>query len=101
MKEIKVDCPCCEAKLVIDVRTSTVIRHALPDRVDEFGKPLQDQGRWDAAVDKVARSRSRTGGEDAFDSALRKEQSRSRDLDDLFDRARSKVDRRKKDLEDE
>lgn len=98
MKEIKVDCPCCDAKLVIDVRTATVVRHATPDKLDEFGKPLQDQGRWDAAVDKITGSKGR---EDAFDSALRKEQSRSGDLDDLFDRARSKVDRRKRELEDE
>jgi len=98
MKEITVDCPCCEAKLVIDVRTATVVRHATPDKLDEFGKPLQDQGRWDAAVDKVSGPRP---GADAFDSALRKEQSRSRDLDDLFDRARSKVDRRKRELDDD
>lgn len=99
MKELEVNCPCCEAKLLIDVRTQTVLRHTLPDELDEFGKPVQGTGRWDAAAEKVSERKGR--GTDAFDAALSKEKSRVRDLDDLFDRAKSKIDDRKRELEDE
>ena len=100
MQEIEVDCPCCEARLVIDVRTRTVLRHALPDQLDEFGKPKRDGTRWDAAIDRVGGRRD--GAEDAFDSALQKEHRRSKDLDALFDRAKDKIDKRRTELgEDE
>ena len=91
-KEIEVRCPCCEATLVIDVRTRAVLKHAPKARLDETGKPILDPGRWDAARTKV---QDRTGrATDSFDAALAKEQSRKRDLDDLFDKAKKKVDRR-------
>ena len=93
-KEIEVDCPCCESRLLIDVRTRAVLRHAPKERLDEFGKPMKDASRWDAANEKIGRGSER--GKDAFDQALSKEKSRGEDLDDLFDRAKSKVDARKK-----
>lgn len=93
MKEIEIDCPCCESRLLIDVRTRTVLRHAPKGGLDEFGKPLRDASRWDAANEKVGRGGER--GRDAFDQALSKEKSRDQDLDDLFDRAKSRVDERK------
>lgn len=98
MKEIEVDCPCCEAKLLIDVRSARVLRHSTPDRLDEFGKPIRgDTSKWDAAKERIDRARSRGTG--AFDEALGREKKRARDLDDLFDRAKKKVDERKRDLE--
>lgn len=99
MKEIEVDCPCCEAKLLIDVRTQSVLRHSTPDRLDEFGKPVRgDTSKWDAAQERIDRAKNR--GTDAFDEALGREKKRAGDLDDLFERARAKVDERKQDLED-
>lgn len=97
MKEIEIDCPCCEARLWVDVLTGKVLRHALPDELDEFGKPRRDTGRWDAAQGRVSERKAR--GTDAFDEALSREKGRARDLDDLFDRARKKVDERKQDLD--
>ena len=96
MKEIEIDCPCCEARLLIDVRTRTVLRHMLPAERDEFGKPKLDTGRWDAAVQKA-----KGATEDAFDSALAKERARSKDLDDLFDRAKGRVEERRRELDED
>lgn len=99
MKEIEIDCPCCEAKLLVDVRTRTVLRHSTPAELDEFGKPRRGgTAKWDAAAAQIADRKSR--GTDAFDAALSKEKERERDLDDLFDRARNKVDERRRELED-
>jgi DNA-directed RNA polymerase subunit RPC12/RpoP len=98
MKEIEIDCPCCESRLLIDVRTQTVLRHAPKASLDEFGKPVQDGKRWDAAARTVTDRESRS--EDAFDSALNREKSRTRDLDDLFKKAQRKVDDRSRRHED-
>ena len=94
MKEIQIDCPCCEARLVIDVRTQSVLRHAPKQQLDEFGKPKLEGHRWDSAQKTVSDRGSR--GTDAFDDALGKEKSRGRDLDDLFKKAQDKVDERAK-----
>ena len=93
MKEIEIDCPCCESRLLVDVRTQTVLRHVPKASLDEFGKPVQDGGRWDDANKTVQDRKSR--GTDAFDAALNREKSRARDLDDLFKKAKDKVDARK------
>ncbi|MDG1051605.1 MAG: hypothetical protein P8M11_15070 [Planctomycetota bacterium] len=92
MKEVEIECPCCESRLVVDVRTQTVLRHAPKESLDEFGKPVRDGRRWDAAARTVTDRESRS--EDAFDSALNRERSRTRDLDDLFKKAQDKVDDR-------
>ncbi|MEM9380359.1 MAG: hypothetical protein AAGB93_10465 [Planctomycetota bacterium] len=94
MKEIEIDCPCCESRLLVDVRTQTVLRHTPKVSLDEFGKPVQDGARWDAANQTVQERKSR--GTDAFDAALDREKSRARDLDDLFQKAKGKVDERTK-----
>lgn len=88
-KQIDVTCPCCNTRLTVDVLTRTILRHAPPGQVDETGKAVLDEGRWDAAAEKVKGRRS--DGQDKFDSALDKERSRTRDLDELFDRAKKKA----------
>jgi hypothetical protein len=91
-KEIEVRCPCCEATLVVDVRTRTVLRHAPKTQLDETGKPVLDPARWDQATTRV---KDRTGkATNAFDAALAREQSRPRDLDALFEQARKKSQRK-------
>ena len=98
MKEIEIDCPCCDSRLLVDVRTQTVLRHSPKASLDEFGKPVQDGKRWDAAAKTVSDRGARS--EDAFNSALDREKSRGRDLDDLFKKAREKVDERTRRHED-
>ncbi len=93
MKEIEIDCPCCEARLLIDVRTRTVLRHAAKAELDEFGKPRPGGQRWDSAHKTVADRKAR--GTDAFDSAIDREKSRTKDLDDLFAKAKDKIEDRK------
>jgi hypothetical protein len=95
IKDIEVRCPCCEATLVVDVRTRTVLRHAPKTQLDETGKPVLDPARWDQATTRV---KDRTGkATDAFDAALAREQSRPRDLDALFEQAKKKADRKGED----
>ncbi len=96
-KQIEVACPCCASVLVVDVLTSKVMGHRPPSEVDETGKPVLDEGRWQSAAERVAGRHTR--GKDGFDAALGKEQSRESDLDDLFDAAQRKLKKRKKDLE--
>lgn len=98
MKELEIDCPCCDTRLLVDVRTGQILRHTPKAELDEFGKPSKDAGAWDRANSTVADRTAR--GTDAFDAALSKEKSRTKDLDDLFDRAKSKVSDRKKRLEE-
>ncbi len=92
MKEIEIDCPCCDSRLLIDVRSQKVLRHVPKASLDEFGKPVQDGKRWDSAARTVTDRGLRS--EDAFDSALNREKARTRDLDDLFKKAKDKVDDR-------
>ncbi|MFT5735359.1 MAG: hypothetical protein ACJA2W_000311 [Planctomycetota bacterium] len=98
MKEIEIDCPCCDARLLIDVRTRAVLRHTPKSELDEFGKP-GGTAAWDRAQAKVAERGGR--GTDAFDDALALEQSRENKFDDLFEKAKAKVDEKKRELDGE
>ena len=98
MKEIEIDCPCCDARLLIDVRTQSVLRHTRKEDLDESGRPGTGTAAWDRAQAKVASRKGR--GTDAFDDALSKEKSRHKDFDDLFDQAKNKVADKRKRLED-
>ena len=68
MKQIEVTCPCCETLMVVDVLTQKIMRHAKPGQVDETGKAVLDEGRWDSAQDKVSKRTER--GRDQFDNCL-------------------------------
>ena len=92
LKQIEVTCPCCESTLVVDVLTQSVLKHAPKAKLDETGKPILDEGRWDSATSKVQDRGQR--GADAFDRALNQEADREKDLDDLFRKAQDKVKRR-------
>jgi len=103
MKEIEIECPCCEARLVVDVLTGKVIRHTEKSELDEFGKPILATDRWVTAEARIAARKAtiegeKAAGRDAFDAALSKEKGREKDLDDLFRRAKSKAEQRRKDL---
>lgn len=88
-KEVKIDCPCCESRLEIDVRTAKVLRWRKKGETDETGKPVLRESDWNAASDKVNR---RMGtAEDRFDQSLTRERGRTRDLDELFRKANEKL----------
>lgn len=92
LKQIDVSCPCCDTRLTVDVLTGKVLRHAPPEQVDETGKPILDEKRWDAANSRV-RDRKKDSL-DKFEAALGKERSREDDLDDLFEKAKRKAQRK-------
>lgn len=94
-KQIEVDCPCCDSRLVIDVLTAKVLKHIPPAKLDETGRPVLDGGRWDAASQRVKGRETR--GTASFDAALGKERSRDDELDDLFKKAQDKLKRRRED----
>lgn len=75
----------------MDVLTQTVLRWEPPE-----GKPKGDG--WDTALGRVENRLG--GGEDKFDASLKREQNRTRDLDDLFRNAKERVDRRRDEDED-
>lgn len=96
-KQIDVVCPCCSTILTVDVLTEKVLRSASPREVDETGKAVLDEGRWDSAAERVAGRQAR--GQDSLESALEKERQRSDDLEDLFDKAKKKISRRAEEQE--
>jgi hypothetical protein len=88
-KQIDVDCPCCSTRLTIDVLTRKILRAAPPEQLDETGRAVLDESRWDEAS---ARVEDRVqGAEDKLESALSAEREKESRLDDLFDKARRKV----------
>ena len=89
-KEIEVDCPCCQQRLTIDVRTSKVLRSRPRQQVDEAGRPKVGEEDWRDAFGKV-KSRDETR-EDLLGSMLDKERKRSADLDERFRAAKKKLD---------
>jgi len=88
-KQIEITCPCCDTRLTVDVLTATVLRHAPPERLDDTGKPILDEGRWDSAATRVQGRLAKGGTE--FEDALQRERRREQDLDDLFERAKRKA----------
>lgn len=82
-KEIEVVCPCCQARLTVDVRTAQVMR----------SKALEAPGAapvdvWAAAQEKV---RDRTArSQDRLESALEQEKTKEDRFDELFRKASEK-----------
>lgn len=89
-KQIEIACPCCNSRLMIDVRSQKVLRHLRPEELDATGKPIVRDADWNEAFNKV-RGRSEGVG-DKFDQALNRERTRAKDLDALFDRANDSLD---------
>ncbi len=94
-KQIDIECPCCRARLAVDVLTRQVVRAAPPEKQDDAGRTVVDPQEFDRALERVQRRAER--GEQVFDGALEREQRRDRDLDELFRRASDKA-RRAKDV---
>lgn len=84
-RELEVTCPCCSARLVVDVRTAQVMKSVRKETETEATAPRDP---WAAAQDKV-RDRTRSGTE-KMDSALDYERGKSQRLDEFFKRATEK-----------
>jgi hypothetical protein len=86
-KQIDVTCPCCSARLTVDVLTSQVLRRSQPEeKRTEAGSDAKD--RWSSAQERV-RDRTKTG-EEKLASGLEHERTKAKKFDDLFDKAREK-----------
>ncbi len=97
-KQIKVDCPCCDSKLTIDVLTQTVMRADSAQDLDETGKLRVPGKRWDEAIGRVEERKG--GADDRLDSALDAERGKVDRLDDLFDKANAQLKRREEEREE-
>jgi hypothetical protein len=84
-KEVDVTCPCCTARLTVDVRTGQVLKRQLPAKEGAQG-PAKDA--WESAQDRV---RERTAeGKRKLDSALDYERTKEARFDELFKKATEK-----------
>lgn len=94
-KEIDVTCPCCRARLRVDVANAraSALGPASPDTGPGRGKA--DPAGWDAAHERV---RGRAGrAADQLEQELLREREKQRRLDDLFDSTRRKLEERGED----
>jgi hypothetical protein len=88
-KEFELTCPCCSARLSVDVRTQTVLRARPKEELDIAGKPKLGEKDWDQALGRV-----KTRSDEApsrLDDLLQKERDKRSRLDDLFKSANDKL----------
>jgi DNA-directed RNA polymerase subunit RPC12/RpoP len=98
-KEIEIACPCCSSRLVIDVRTQTVLRARRPEELDVTGKPKVSEKDWGDALGRVKSRTDEAPGR--LDDLLAKEREKRSRLDDLFKAANDKLKDKDKDREQE
>ncbi|MBK7878428.1 MAG: hypothetical protein IPJ77_22460 [Planctomycetes bacterium] len=84
-REIEVTCPCCSTRLVVDVRTSQVLKSV---RKEDQSGAADARDRWTAAQEKI-QERSRSGL-DKLESALEYERGKKDRFDELFKKATEK-----------
>jgi len=84
-KEVEVTCPCCTARLTIDIRTGQVLKRQVPAKEGEQGLA---KDAWESAQDRV-RERS-AEGKRKLDSALDYERTKEARFDELFKQATEK-----------
>lgn len=86
-KEVEVTCPCCTARLTIDVRTGQVLKRQAPPKEGAAPKDA-----WESAQDRV-RERS-SEGKRKLESALDYERTKEARFDELFKKATEKTSRK-------
>jgi hypothetical protein len=91
-KDLHVECPCCQSRLEVDVRTGKILRWGRKTESDPSGKPIVGESHWGGATERVSKRLGTAA--DKFDQSLQRERTRSRDLDDLFRKASEKLDPR-------
>lgn len=84
-KQIDVTCPCCSARLSVDVSTAKVMRTVRAEDQKE-GAPPKDH--WGSAQERV-RERTKTSA-DKLESALENERGKAQRFDELFKKATDK-----------
>ena len=89
-REIEVRCPCCSARILVDVRTSQILKTLRPEERDEQGRTVVRDSDWDAAAGRVRERIEK--GEDRLSSALERERGRGSRLDELFRKAADKLE---------
>jgi hypothetical protein len=87
-KQIEVTCPCCSARLEVDVTSGSVMRTR---RAEKAGEKAGEVDVWGAAQATV-RGRTNSGA-DKLESALEEERGKKDKLDDLFRKAQEKLKR--------
>jgi hypothetical protein len=90
-KDIQLDCPCCQSRLEVDVRSGKVLRWRPKGDLGEPGKPVVRESDWGSASQKV--NQRMDAAADKFDQSLSREKNRTRDLDELFRKANEKLGR--------
>lgn len=88
-KQIDVTCPCCEARLQVDVLTSQVVRATAASEKGGAGDPAAEAERWEHAARRVEERSS--GAEDKLEAALDAEKGKADRFDELFDAARERL----------
>lgn len=83
-KEVSICCPCCESRIVVDVRTRKILTWSRAGEVDAEGRPKVTEADWDSAQERATGRLA--GGLDKFDEGLRREQGREKSLDDLWNK---------------
>lgn len=81
-KQIDVTCPCCSAKLTVDVLTARVMR-------TEQSETAASGDKWASAQQKV--SGRTVSGAEKLENALEDERGKKVRLDDLFKKAQDKL----------
>lgn len=89
-KQLDIACPCCQSRILVDVRTGKVLRTLRPEELDATGKPVVGERDWEQAMGRVqGREQAK---ESKLDDALTRERDRSKKLDDLFRKASERLD---------
>lgn len=88
-KQIDVTCPCCSARLTVDVLTRTILRSVTAEEQGPGGSGGPGEERWDKASQRAA-GHVRTA-QDKLDEALEAERGKESRLDDLFRKANEKL----------
>lgn len=84
-KQIDVQCPCCAARLTIDVLTAKVMR---TERAEQPGDGKSKTDKWENAQAQV---RERTAkSTDKLESALESERTKEARFEELFRKAKEK-----------
>lgn len=88
-KEIELECPCCRARLQVDVRTSQVMRWRPAAGEEDAAGEGERAPDWETAHERATGRLGRAL--DKFEEGAERERTRERDLDDLFRRANDKL----------
>lgn len=88
-RQLEIACPCCKSRLLIDVRTQTVLRTQKPGETDAEGKPKVGEKDWGAALTKVQDREA--GGTSKMDALLEGERDKQQRLEDRFKAAQEKL----------